>query len=93
MSKRGLALFMWRSPSIATSQRSSAACCDDETDSPGDDSAPGRALLRQLSFRLRAVDSVEMCSWECFREGTKSRPVVVRLMPQPIHNCLLLVTN
>ena len=30
-------------------------------------------------FRLRAVYSVEKRSWECFREGTKSRPEVVRL--------------
>ena len=30
-------------------------------------------------FCLRAVESVEKCSWECFREGTKSCPVVVPL--------------
>jgi len=28
---------------------------------------------------LRAVESVEKASWECFREGTKSRPLIVRL--------------
>ena len=28
---------------------------------------------------LRAVESVEKCSWECFWEGTKSRPMGVRL--------------
>ena len=34
-------------------------------------------------FRLQAVESVKKCSWECFREGTKSRPVVVRLAGTP----------
>ena len=35
------------------------------------------------AVRLRAVESVEKCSWECFREGSKSRPVVVPSMGQP----------
>ena len=42
----------------------------------------GHCLTRELlrkGFGLRAVESVEKCSWECFREGTKSRPLVVRL--------------
>ena len=34
---------------------------------------------RRLRFRLRAADWVEKCAWERFREGTKSRPVIVRL--------------
>ena len=34
-------------------------------------------------FRLQAVESVKKCSWECFREGTKSRPVGVRLAGTP----------
>jgi len=40
-------------------------------------------LTRDLSrstFGLRAVESVKKCSWECFREGTKSRPLTVRLL-------------
>ena len=32
-----------------------------------------------MTFPLRAVESVEKCSWECSREGTKSRPLIVRL--------------
>jgi hypothetical protein len=43
----------------------------------------GHCLTRELlrkGFGLRAVESVEKCSWECFREGTKSRPLVVWLV-------------
>ena len=36
-------------------------------------------LLSRSPFRLRAPDRVEKCAWERLREGTKSRPVVVRL--------------
>ena len=37
----------------------------------------GRGRYSRKPFRLRAPERVEKCSWECFREGTKSRPVVV----------------
>ena len=33
-----------------------------------------------MPFRLRAAASVEKCSWECFREGTKFRSVDVPLL-------------
>ena len=33
----------------------------------------------RMTFRLRAGDPGEKYSWECFREGTKSRPLIVRL--------------
>ena len=51
-------------------------------DPPANTNHP-RAISLQLAsrkpFRLRAVESVEKCSWECFREGTKFRSVDVRL--------------
>ena len=37
------------------------------------------SYLSRKTFPLRAVESVEKCSWECFRERTKSRPLIVRL--------------
>ena len=40
--------------------------------------------LAHQGFRLRAVESVEKCSWECSREGTKSRPLIVRLAGGPL---------
>ena len=35
--------------------------------------------MSHSSFHLGAVESVEKCSWECFREGTKYRPLNVPL--------------
>ena len=37
-----------------------------------------QAIIGRRRFPLRAVESVEKCAWECFCEGAKSRPLVVR---------------
>ena len=42
-----------------------------------------RLSRARKGFRLRAVESVEKRSWECFREGTKSRPLTVPLAERP----------
>ena len=48
-----------------------------------------------MTFPLRAVESVEKCSWECSREGTKSRPLIVRLAGQccPLANMAPLIVS
>ena len=53
--------------------------------------------MYRSTFGLRAVEPVEKCFWECFREGTKSRPLMVRLsrhremVDRPHHRCRTLV--
>jgi len=45
--------------------------------------------LSRNPFRLRAVESVVKYAWERFREGTKSRPVVV---PFRVHRNIALMS-
>ena len=43
--------------------------------------------MSHSTFRLRAVESVVKCSWECFHEGMKSRPLDVPL--SELLSCLI----